>query len=297
MAILRVALCWCPVVTALAIGAFAQTPPSVETQPDKVVLRAGESQLTAAQFNAIADSLPEQFKAFAKGAGRKQFAEQLAKILVLAEEGRRRKLDQASAFQIQSRYRSDELLSGITEASMRQGIRIDDATVRDYYEAHKSDYERVRARHILIRMHGSAVPLKPGSKDRTGDEALARAAALRKRIVAGEDFAKIAASDSDDTGSAPNGGELGWFSRGQMVDSFENAAFQLSSGQVSEPVESPFGFHIIQVEGHEARSLDDVKGEIEEKVRSQKIKESLDELFKGAGVDYDAGFFGLNGQK
>ena len=86
-------------------------------------------------------------------------------------------------------------------------------------------------------------------KDAGRDEAatLALAQELRLRLLDGEDFAVLAAEYSDDTGSAINGGDLGWFGRGMMVAPFEEAAFSLEPGEISEPVRSDFGYHISQV--------------------------------------------------
>lgn len=285
MIFFRGILCLCPMVCALA-----QTP------PETVVLKVGDVKVTAAQFEAIAASLPEQYKPFVEGPGRKEFADQIAKVLVLAEEGHRRKLDETAEFQIQSKYRAEELLANLTQAAVVDGVKIDAAALREYYDAHKSEYERVRARHILIRVQGSPVPLKPGSKDLSDAEALAKARKLQQRINAGEDFAAIAAGESDDTASAPNGGDLGWFPKGQMVPTFEDAAFQLRAGQMSEPVKSPFGYHIIRVENHEWQGFDEVKGDIEAKMRPEETKKALDALQKGVKIDYDATFFGPSKQ-
>ena len=82
---------------------------------------------------------------------------------------------------------------------------------------------------------------------RTEAEAIALAEDLRKRILEGDDFATLAAMYSDDTGSAVNGGDLGWFGRGRMVKPFEDAAFALAPGEVSMPVKSDFGYHLIEV--------------------------------------------------
>jgi peptidyl-prolyl cis-trans isomerase D len=104
--------------------------------------------------------------------------------------------------------------------------------------------EQVRARHILLR-----VP--PGDDD---PEARRRAEDLARRIRAGADFEELAREYSEDTASAAGGGDLGFFGRGQMVPEFESVAFAQDPGQVSEPVLSPFGFHIIQTiekTGHE----------------------------------------------
>ena len=92
---------------------------------------------------------------------------------------------------------------------MSKEAKIDDAALHAYYDAHKAEYEKLHARHILVRMHGSTVPVKPGAKDLSEEEALAKAQDLEKRIKAGEDFSMLAGAESDDTGSAINGGDWG----------------------------------------------------------------------------------------
>lgn len=103
--------------------------------------------------------------------------------------------------------------------------------------------EMVKVRAILAQI--SPEPTDPVKAEA---DALAKAFAARKRIEDGEDFAEVAKEVSEDPGSAPNGGELGWFGRGQMVPEFEDAAFSLAVGEISQPVKTDFGFHIIQVE-------------------------------------------------
>lgn len=133
--------------------------------------------------------------------------------------------------------------------------------------------EQVRARHILLREiaptpeptavpegqptpeptatasplpEGFPTPL-PTPAPRTLDEARALAEELRQRIIDGEDFAALAAEYSDDLSNAQSGGDLDWFGRGMMVAPFEEAAFSLPVGEVSEPVETQFGVHLIEV--------------------------------------------------
>ena len=96
--------------------------------------------------------------------------------------------------------------------------------------------EQVWARHILVE---------------TEEEARATYERLRK----GEDFATVAKEVSKDTGSGANGGDLGWFGKGAMVTEFETAAFAMKVGEISKPIKSQFGYHIIQVLGHEERPL------------------------------------------
>uniref|UniRef100_A0A7C1FQP1 PpiC domain-containing protein n=1 Tax=Caldilinea aerophila TaxID=133453 RepID=A0A7C1FQP1_9CHLR len=126
--------------------------------------------------------------------------------------------------------------------------------------------EAVHARHILLRIREPAptpTPLPEGvtptptpegmptptptPEPRNEEQTLALANELRQRLLNGEDFAALAAEYSDDPGSAAQGGDLGWFGRGRMVAPFEEAAFSLAVDEISEPIKTDFGYHIIQV--------------------------------------------------
>jgi len=100
-----------------------------------------------------------------------------------------------------------------------------------------------------------------------------------KRVKAGENFEALAREYSTDTGSKENGGDLGWFGKGRMVPDFEKATFALQPGQVSDIVESPFGFHIIKVEGR--RNGDPQAAE--QQVEQEKEKKLIDEIVKRQG--------------
>src|SRR5205085_912498 len=151
------------------------------------------------------------------------------------EEGRRRKLDEAPSFKVQAMFSEASVLAGLTADDLRKNVRLDEADLRKYYDAHRGEYERVRARHILVRMQGSPLPLKPGEPDLTEAEALAKIQAIRKKIEEGAEFAAVAATASDDTESSANGGDLGFLRRGQKPPSFEEAAFGLAVGELSQP--------------------------------------------------------------
>src|ERR1051326_3921901 len=245
-----------PTVTMSAENPNAKPMPTVP--PDRVVITVGDTSLTAGQVDQIIDSLPEQYRASARGAGRKQFADNVVRILVLQQEGKRRKLSETPAYQVQSAFQNANLLAGITYTQMTKDLPVDEAALHKYYDDHKQEFEQVRARHILVRMKGSPMPLKPGQKELTEDEALAKANDLRKKIEAGGDFAALATAESDDTASATKGGDLGFFKHGQMVPSFDQAAFAMKVGELSQPVKSQFGYHVIKVEAHEFKTFDEV---------------------------------------
>jgi len=128
------------------------------------------------------------------------------------------------------------------------GINITDEDAKDYYTKHPSDFEEpemVHARHILL------MTMDPATRMPLSTNAVAakrhQIDDIRKRIVAGEDFATLAKQYSEDPGSKDEGGELPEFSRGQMVPEFESAAFALTTNQVSEVVTTQFGFHVIKL--------------------------------------------------
>ncbi len=100
--------------------------------------------------------------------------------------------------------------------------------------------EQIHARHILVSVASDA-------SEEDSAAALSKAISLTQRLRAGEDFAALAAQYSDDTGSGQQGGDLGFFPRGQMVSEFEDVAFSLPIGEISDPVKSQFGYHIIEV--------------------------------------------------
>src|SRR5580658_9286677 len=129
------------VTMKLPIGA-----PLPQVPPEKVILTVGDLTITAQQFDEITDAVQEQYKAFVKGPGRKQFADQLVKVLTLAEEGKRRKMDEKSAFKSQVMYQTYQALANFTYLAMSK--EVDDAALHAYYDAHKADFDQLHARHI-----------------------------------------------------------------------------------------------------------------------------------------------------
>ena len=269
-------------------------PPAPEVSPDTVVLTVGNEKMTRAQFEDLISALPENVRAGAAkpGPGRRQVAQQIVELRALAQEARKRKLDQERGVKQLMEVQADNVLAGTLAKQLQDDVKIDDAAIRAYYDGHKSQYERVKASHILIRFKGSQAPAKPGQKDLTEEEALAKAQELRKKLAAGGDFAAIAKAESDDAGSGANGGSLGNFGHGQMVPQFEQAAFSLPVGQISEPVKSPFGYHIIKVEERTSKTFDEVRPEIEKQLKPQMAREAIDKIKKDSQSTLDDNYFG-----
>jgi peptidyl-prolyl cis-trans isomerase C len=260
--------------------------------PDKVVMTIGEQKITAGELDQILNAFPANYQVYARGPGRQQFAEVMVQTFVLAQEARRRKMDETATYAARIMWSHADTLARLMNDDIRNNAKLEEAEVRKYYEAHKSDSDRVRARHILVRMAGSPLPVKPGQKDLTEGEALARARELRKRIQGGADFIELAKTESDDTTSGAKGGDLDFLRRGQTMPGFEQAAFDLKVGEVSEPVKTTLGFHLIKVEAHESKSLEEMRPEIEKTLLPAWTKKRVEDLVGKSKVVLDPEYFG-----
>jgi peptidyl-prolyl cis-trans isomerase C len=269
-------------------------PPQQAVSPDTVVITVGSEKLTRAQFEELLGALPENVRATASGPGRgkRQLAEQLAEVLAIAQEARKRKLDQTPAVQQIIALQTDQVLAGALARQISSDTKPDEAAMHAYFDQHKSEFERVKASHVLIRFKGSGAPARPGQKDLTDEEALAKAQDIRKQLLGGADFAVVAKAESDDVGSGAKGGSLGTFGHGQMVPPFEQAAFTLPLNQISEPVKSQFGYHIIKVEERTSKNFEEAKPDLEKQLGPQMTREALDKIRKQAQVTIDDAYFG-----
>ena len=156
------------------------------------------------------------------------------------------------------------------QEELMKGVSVSDDEVKKAFESNPELYatpETVRARHILITVEPNSAPAAVAA-------AKAKAEDIRKKAVApGADFAKLAEEYSDDPGSKTEGGDLGEFERGMMVPEFEKAAFELKVGEISEPVKTEFGYHIIKVDAHTPASKPDLavaRDRVRETVLDQK---------------------------
>lgn len=182
---------------------------------------------------------------------------------------------------------------GFTEETFRENIRqqrsvqqmiatkitdssvVEDAEVKAFYDGNldkMSVPEQIRARHILIKVEGE--------DDATKSAALEKIAAIQKRLEAGESF-PLVAIDSSEGPSGAQGGDLGLFGRGQMVAAFEDAAFALQPGEVSGPVETQFGFHLIKLEEYVAAEqvpFETASPRIRDYLSQQKLQQTVETL-------------------
>ncbi|MFZ0914624.1 MAG: peptidyl-prolyl cis-trans isomerase [Candidatus Korobacteraceae bacterium] len=192
----------------------------------------------------------------------------------------------------------------IDTAKLADKISVSQAQLQQYYNQHQDEYripETVTVRHILIK---TPAPDANGKIDQKGvDAARAKADDIAKQLKGGANFADLAKKNSEDPGSAENGGLLPPLTRGRTVPEFEQAAFNTPAGQTTGVIRTSYGFHIIHVEGKQQarlKPLDEVKSQIEPLLKqqqvageAQKLADSVQALARKAGLDKAASEKGL----
>ncbi|EGT4906985.1 peptidylprolyl isomerase [Clostridioides difficile] len=173
------------------------------------------------------------------------------------------------------------------QSNFAKKTKISDEEMKKYYDTHKDEFKKdeVEASHILLKtVDDNNKPLS----DKEKAEAKKKAEEALKEVKSGEDFAKVAKKYSQDA-SASDGGKLGFFSRGQMVAEFEDAAFSMKKGEISDLVETQYGYHIIKVTDriNEQTSFEDAKETIKEQLLKNKYQEQIEKLTKEAKVEKD----------
>src|SRR5436309_9253017 len=198
-------------------------------------------------------------------------AADLAATITLSDEELQKYLDEhADSYRVPARVRARYV--AYRPADFLSQVEVKDDDVAEYYALHKEDKftesEQVRARHILIKAAADAGADAKAAARNKAEELLAK-------VKAGADFAALAKESSQDPGSGAKGGDLGLFARGRMTPAFEEAAFALQAGGVSDVVETPFGFHVIKVEEHRpggAKPLESVHDEIADALKQERCR-------------------------
>lgn len=277
-----------PIVLSLALAAtsltpvaFAQTDAPAGTAapataavpaPETVLATVNGQPITQGDIDMAAEDFADDLARVPDGARRSIILDVLIDMHVMADAAAKDGVTETAAFKqrmafmelqtARNAYVQDKIAGAITDAEVK--ARYDEEVSKF------GDNMEVRARHILVE---------------TEDEAKAIIADLK----GGGDFAKIAGEKSKDPGSAAQGGDLGYFSRGQMVPPFEEAAFTLEIGSITEtPVQSDFGFHVIQVEDKRKQAppaYDQVQARLRDLLIREKFASTLASLKESAKID------------
>jgi peptidyl-prolyl cis-trans isomerase C len=228
----------------------------------KVVARVGDAEITQAQVDELVNQLPpEQAAFFRTPAGQEKVVDELVSRELLLLWGEAQKVDTREGFgEALARLRNN-LVRDYAVQSIIEDVSATDEEVQAFYDENLDKFalpEKVRARHILVENEEDAVK-------------------ILEEIKGGKAFAE-AAKESSICPSKEEGGNLRFFGKGQMVPEFEAAAFALETGEMSDPVKTQFGWHIIMMEEKQPSSvvpLEDVAGEIKNMITQKKQQDAF----------------------
>lgn len=174
----------------------------------------------------------------------------------------------------------------LSQADLAKQVPVTDELLKAYYDDNKLLFtlpEKRHAKHILIAVEGDSDEAEAKAKEKIAE--------IQKKLAAGESFEELAKTYSQDPGSAPSGGDLGSFEQGMMVPAFDEAVFSMQVGQVSEPVKTDFGYHLIKLESIEAKQtqpFDEVKEQVTQQYQMQEAeKQYFDVLEKLNTIAYE----------
>jgi peptidyl-prolyl cis-trans isomerase C len=174
---------------------------------------------------------------------------------------------------LRSQIKRRQAIEHFIAQEFAEKVRVSDKQTKDYYDSHPQSFrqpEQVRASHILIKVD-------PKADESQRAEARKQIEEIKRKLQEGEDFATLAKSFSQSPSGA-RGGDLGYFRRGEMVGPFEEAAFALKPGEVSDPVETTFGYHLIRVIDKKPETTipyEDIKDRIEHYLKDKDVQEKV----------------------
>ena len=253
----------------LLVAAFIACLPFAASADDVVVAKVNGVDIKQSDLDFAASEVGAQLANFPPEDRRRMLLQFVMENELMAEAAVQAALDSGPSFEDRLKYHKRRALrDAYYDKSVRNAIPDEDAKkIYDTKIAGMKPEEEIHARHILVATEAEAKEVK-------------------ERLMKGEDFATVAKEKSKDPSA--EGGDLGFFGRGQMLKPFEDAAFALKVGEISDPVQTQFGWHIIKVEEKRTRPLptfDQVKDTIISQLTAQKAKDTLKQLHDTAKIE------------
>jgi len=253
----------CALLLFVMLGACGEKPQG----PAQALAIINGKPLTVSEFDLRWSQLPEYARKKYPGAeGRKRFLDELIDREVLLQEAKKRGIDRDRALlERLERFKERSLLDVLMREEVDSRVTVSTQEMKAYHEANPGNFtapEEFRASHILVKTEAEAVDLK-------------------KRLAGGEDFASLARKVSVDATTKSKGGDLGILKKGQTVPEFEKVLLTLKVGEVSEPVATQFGYHLIKLVERTSGpvlSYEDAKEQIKEQVLIEKKQKRFKEL-------------------
>lgn len=253
----------------ICAGVFAFGCTQGKSSSNPVIAKGKGIKITKNDFLNEFNRLPEWAKEGLQGKeGKERFLDEIIKRELLYQEAKKQGLEKDKDVKARiEEFKKMSLITALFKKEIEEKARIvEDKEVKEFYDKNLQEFisgEEVKVSHILVN---------------TEEEAKK----LLVRIKKGEDFSKLAKSFSKDPGSAGKGGELGFIKRRQMVPEFEQVAFSLKKGEISNLVKTQFGYHIIKVTARKEGEKSDyanVKDTIKDTIKGRLMREKQKNLF------------------
>jgi len=276
-----------PCLPQAVLAASPKLPP--KEAPTEVLAQIGKTVITGADIDALIDTLPPDFMASVKTKEQKKnFLNAYVQGSILAMEAKAQNIDKKKSMQTRIEYMVMGLLAQEYAMDVTAKVpKTTDADIKKYFESHKAQFATpamVAAKHILVKVDAAAKPEEQKA-------ALAKIEGIKKELNGGANFEKLAEKYSDDPGSKSRGGDLGLFPKTGMTPEFTQAAFALKKGEISNPVKTVFGYHIIKVYNIKPESTSTLKdvmprirGLVENQARQDALQKEIDRLKKKYAV-------------
>jgi parvulin-like peptidyl-prolyl isomerase len=253
----------------------------------QTIAKVGKEKITLDQF----EQKVKEKKVFStnptedKGKKKDLLDEMILELLIKQKAEKTDLSGDEKFLQAKENYMSDQLLKLMYRKEISEQVQLTDGEIEKYYNENKEELfkipEQVKASHILVRIEVDSISHDTAQAQKKAKQ---KAESIYQQVKAGADFGELAKEYSQDPGSKDRGGNLGFFPKGRMVKEFEEAAFSLGIGEMSEPVETQFGYHIIKVtdrkkEGYE--ELDsNLREELKNRLRSEREKQKAESYVK-----------------
>jgi peptidyl-prolyl cis-trans isomerase C len=271
-----------------AVLAAPKEPPPKETTTE-VLAQIGKTVITKAEIDALIETLPPEFKVNVETTDqKKRFLDAYVQGNILAMEAKAQNIDKKKAMQTRIEY----VVMGLLAQEYAKDVtakapKATDADIKKYFESHKAQFTTpamVAAKHILVKVDAPAKPEEEKA-------AKAKIEGIKKELDGGANFEKTAEKYSDDPTSKSKGGDLGLFPKERMPPEFAQTAFALKKGEISAPVKTPYGYHIIKVYDIKPENTLKLKDEIpririqlENQARQDAMQKEIDRLKKKYAV-------------
>lgn len=261
-------------VMVLTLAGTALAARAEQAAPDAVVATVNGSKITQGDLAIAADDPALSLPGVDEAGKKNLLVDYMVDLRIGAQAAEAAKIGETAEFKRKIAYFRDKLLLDDYLDREAKKAATPEAAKALYDQTAKAmkPEEEVRARHVLVESEDEAKK-------------------IAQRIKGGEDFAKVAAEVSKDPGSKTEGGELGWFTKERMVAPFAEAAFKLSVGQVSDPVKTQFGWHVIKLEEKRTKpvpTFDEMKEQIDQYLVRKAQQDIILKLREGAKIERTA---------